>query len=83
VVTVLYNNRSYAVLNMELNRVGAAPPGPKAKSLLDLSHPDVDFVALAQGAGVPATRATTADEFNDQLARALATPGPSLIEALI
>jgi acetolactate synthase-1/2/3 large subunit len=83
VVTVLYNNRSYAILNMELNRVGAAAPGPKAKSLLDLTHPDMDFVALAQGVGVPATRATTADEFADQLARALATPGPTLIEALI
>jgi acetolactate synthase-1/2/3 large subunit len=83
VVTVLYNNRSYAVLNMELNRVGVAAPGPKAKSLLDLSHPDLDFVALAQGVGVPATRATTADEFADQFARALATPGPTLIEALI
>src|SRR4029450_12992041 len=63
VVTVLYNNRSYAILNMELNRVGAAARGPKAKSLLDLAHPDMDFVALAQGVGVPATRATTADEF--------------------
>jgi acetolactate synthase-1/2/3 large subunit len=83
VVTVLYNNRSYAILNMELNRVGAAAPGPKAKSLLDLSHPDVDFVALAQGVGVPASRATTADEFADQFARALATPGPTLVEALI
>jgi acetolactate synthase I/II/III large subunit len=83
VVTVLYNNRSYAVLNMELNRVGAAAPGPKAKSLLDLSHPDMDFVALAQGVGVPASRAATADEFADQFARALATPGPTLIEAQI
>jgi acetolactate synthase I/II/III large subunit len=83
VVTVLYNNRSYAVLNMELNRVGAESPGPKAKSLLDLSHPDVDFVSIAQGLGVPATRATTADEFSTQLAQALATPGPSLIEALV
>ena len=83
VVTILYNNRSYAVLNMELNRVGAEAPGPKAKALLDLSSPDIDFVALSQGLGVPATRATTADELTDQLARALATEGPSLIEAVV
>lgn len=83
VVTVLYNNRSYAVLNMELNRVGAESVGPKAKSLLDLSHPDIDFVSIAQGLGVPATRAATADEFSDQFARALATPGPTVIEALV
>ena len=83
VVTILYNNRSYAVLNMELNRVGVEAPGPKAKALLDLSSPDIDFVALSQGLGVPATRATTADELSDQLARALATEGPSLIEAVV
>jgi acetolactate synthase I/II/III large subunit len=82
VVTILLNNRSYAVLNMELHRVGAEP-GPKARSLLDLSQPDMDFVALATGLGVPATRATTADELSDQLARALAEPGPSLIEAMV
>ena len=50
VVTIVYNNRSYAVLNMELDRVGADAPGPKAKSLLDLSRPDIDFVALVDGA---------------------------------
>jgi acetolactate synthase I/II/III large subunit len=83
VVTIIYNNRSYAVLNMELDRVGAEAPGPRAKDLLDLTRPDMDFVALAQGLGVPATRATTADELGDQLARALHEPGPSLIEAMV
>jgi acetolactate synthase-1/2/3 large subunit len=83
VTTVLLNNRSYAVLNMELGRVGAGDPGPKAKSMLDLSHPDLDFVALAAGMGVPATRATTADELLDQLARALAEPGPHVVESII
>jgi acetolactate synthase I/II/III large subunit len=83
VVTVVYNNRSYAVLNMELSRVGADGGGPKASSLLDLSRPDMDFVSLATGLGVPATRATTAEEFNDQLGRALAEPGPALIEAIV
>jgi acetolactate synthase-1/2/3 large subunit len=83
VVTIVFNNRSYAVLNMELDRVGAGAGGPKAKELLDLSRPDMDFVALATGLGVPATRATTAEDLSDQLRRALATEGPSLIEAPI
>ncbi|MDQ2724786.1 MAG: acetolactate synthase large subunit, partial [Actinomycetota bacterium] len=83
VVTVIYNNRSYAILNMELDRVGAAAGGPRARAMLDLSRPDLDFVSLAAGLGVAATRATTAGEFSDQLAAALATPGPSLIEAMI
>jgi acetolactate synthase-1/2/3 large subunit len=79
----VFNNRSYAVLNMELDRVGADEPGPKARDLLDLSRPDIDFVAIAEGLGVPATRATTAEEMSDQLARALRTPGPALIEAMV
>jgi acetolactate synthase I/II/III large subunit len=83
VVTILLNNRSYAVLNMELDRVGAEAPGPKAKDLLDLSRPDIDFVAVSRGLGVPATRATSADELSDQLAMALAEPGPTLIEAMV
>jgi acetolactate synthase I/II/III large subunit len=83
VVTIVFNNRSYAVLNMELGRVGAEAPGPKAKDLLDLSRPDIDFVPVSRGLGVPATRATTADELADQLGRALAQPGPALIEAMV
>jgi acetolactate synthase-1/2/3 large subunit len=83
VTTIVLNNRSYAVLNMELNRVGAEPPGPRAREMLSLEPPALDFVALAQGCGVPATRATTADELVDQLGRALATPGPTVIEAMV
>jgi acetolactate synthase I/II/III large subunit len=33
--------------------------------------------------GVPASRATTAEEFARQLARALAEPWPHLIEAVV
>ena len=54
---------------------------PTARSMLDLTHPDLDFVALARGVGVPATRAATAEEFADRLASLLATRGPSLVEA--
>lgn len=83
VTTVIFNNRSYAILNIELSRVGAKTGGTKAKEMLDLSRPDIDFVSIAQGLGVPATRATTAEEFTAQFERALATPGPALVEAMI
>ena len=82
VTTVLYNNRSYAILNMELQRVGA-DPGPKALDMLDLSRPDLDFTALARGMGVDAVRATTAEELIAALERALAEPGPHLVEAMV
>jgi acetolactate synthase-1/2/3 large subunit len=51
--------------------------------MLDLSDPDLDFTALARGMGVNATRASTVAEFDAQLAEALATPGPHLIEAMV
>ena len=83
VVNVLFNNGKYAILQLELARVGAGNPGRKAFDMLSLGRPDLDFVKLATGMGVPATRATTAEAFNTQLAAAIATPGPSLIEAMI
>lgn len=83
VTVVLLNNRSYAILNIELARVGAGQPTPKTLSMLDLARPDLDFVALASGMGVPATRATTAEEFDAQLAAAMHARGPRLIEAMV
>jgi acetolactate synthase-1/2/3 large subunit len=83
VVSVIFNNGSYGILNVELERVGAEKAGPKARSQLDLKQPGLDFVHLAQGMGVPAVRATTAEQFTAALERALATPGPHLIEAVV
>ncbi len=83
VTTVLLNNGSYAILELELSRVGAGDPGPRARGMLDLKHPELDFVALASGMGVPATSATTAEEFTTQLERSLSTPGPALVEAVL
>jgi acetolactate synthase-1/2/3 large subunit len=83
VTTVLLNNHSYAVLNMELDRVGVETPGPLARRMLDLGDPSIDFVHLARGLGLEATRAESAEEFAEQLAHSLATPGPSVVEAVI
>ncbi len=83
VTTVIFANRSYAILNIELHRVGAQAEGPRAKAMLDLSRPDLDFVSMARGMGVPATRAVTAEDMAEQLGRALSTPGPSLVEAVL
>jgi acetolactate synthase-1/2/3 large subunit len=83
ITTIVCDNGSYAILQHELSRVGAASDGERAGQLLDLGGPALDFVALATGMGVPATRATTAEELADQLRRALAEPGPHLIDAVL
>jgi acetolactate synthase-1/2/3 large subunit len=83
VTVVIFNNRSYGILNIELGRVGARAGGPKAKAQLDLSGPDVDFVSLAQGFGVPAVRVDTGEDLLAALERAASEPGPNLIEVVI
>ena len=83
VVSIVFNNASYSVLNVELERVGADEVGPKAQSQLDLSEPTLNFALLAQGMGVHAVRTDTAEGFTKALEYALATPGPHLIEALV
>ena len=83
VISVIMNNASYAILNVELQRVGAQSQGPKALSQLDLRNPGLDFVQMSRGMGVPAARATTAEAFVEALENALRTPGPHLIEAVV
>ncbi len=83
ITNVIFNNGKYAILQHEFDRVGAHSPGPKAMSMLDLTNPALDWVSLATGMGVPAQRATTAEECNAALAKSVATPGPSLIEVMI
>jgi acetolactate synthase-1/2/3 large subunit len=83
VTTIIFNNRKYAILQVEFMRVGAHNPGPKAMSMLDLSKPDLDWISLAKGMGVPALRPTDAESFSKALAESFATPGPFLIEAVI
>ena len=83
VTIVIFNNRSYAILNMELARVGAEAAGPKAKAQLDLGHPDVDFVEIAAGLGVSGRRVDTAEELTEAIEHAVGEPGPHLIEAVV
>jgi acetolactate synthase-1/2/3 large subunit len=87
VTTLVYHNDAYAILRMELQQVGAAGmvagDGARARGLLDLARPELDFVALATGMGVPAVRVRTAEELADALRRASAEPGPHLVEAMV
>ena len=83
VTTIILNNGSYAILNIELMRVGVTDPGPKARAMLDLRDPPIDWTALATGMGVEAVRASDTEQFGAALDRAIATVGPFLIEAMI
>ncbi|MCF8470168.1 MAG: acetolactate synthase large subunit [Parvibaculum sp.] len=83
VTNVIFANRSYAILNIELMRVGAENPGPKALSMLDLHNPELNWVQLGQGMGVESVRVETVEEFTDAFASAMKQKGPCLIEVMI
>ncbi len=83
IVTIIFANRSYAILHGELRGVGAGEPGRNAKRMLDLEEPVLQWPKLAAGMGVEAARATTVEEFCKLLQAALSRRGPFLIEAVI
>jgi acetolactate synthase-1/2/3 large subunit len=83
-VTILaLSNRSYAILNLELSRVGATSEGDASRQMLDLDNPTLDLCSIARGMGVPAVKVTTADELVAELAKSFATSGPTFIEAML
>ncbi len=82
VLTCIWANRSYAILQGELAGVGAQG-GPKALDMLTLDRPALDWVHLARGMGVEATRADTPDAFARAFRAGLAAPGPYLIEVVL
>ncbi|MFC7340073.1 acetolactate synthase large subunit [Saccharopolyspora griseoalba] len=83
VTTVICANSRYRILEGELQRAGVDAPGLAASGMTSLGNPIVDWVAVSQGFGVPAHRATTAEELVEALRRAHAEPGPTLVEAVL
>lgn len=83
VVTIVLKNDAYAILGLELARVRDGDPNSKMKSMLDLDGPSIDWVGLAEGLGVPADRARTAEEFTRLFEAAVAEKGPRLIECQV
>ncbi len=82
VTTIILANQSYEILKGELHNVGAQP-GPDALSMLNLDRPELDFVALARGMGVPGRRVEDVQDLMRAIEEAVAEPGPFLIEAMI
>lgn len=81
VTTVIFANNSYNILNVEYARLGVENVGEVAASLFDIGNPEIDWVAMAKGFGVPGARADTAEELCKLLENSYKTPGPFLIQA--
>jgi benzoylformate decarboxylase len=85
IVFIILNNRAYRIVkhNMDRHRVYFDTSGKKGYPFLDLTDPDIDFVDLAQGFGVPARRVFAPEELGPAVQEAFAKPGPVLLDVPI
>lgn len=83
VVTIMFNNGAYRILQGELERLCPEADGPRSASMLDLTGPEIDWVSLARGMGVEASRADDCDQLCRQLAAAIENEGPGFIEVRV
>jgi len=80
VTVVVFANRQYAILKKEFQNLGMGEPGPRATSLFEIGRPDLDWVSLAKGMGVPGRRIASLEEFAKALTASYESDGPTLIE---
>ncbi|HVA72631.1 MAG TPA: acetolactate synthase large subunit, partial [Candidatus Limnocylindrales bacterium] len=83
VTTVVFANRDYAVLKREFANLGFGDPGPRARDLFEIGRPDLDWVSLGKGMGVPGTRVNSLGGFVKALQHGFASEGPTLIEVVL
>jgi acetolactate synthase-1/2/3 large subunit len=83
VTTLVFANRSYAILRGELTNVGVQNPGPRAIDMLSLDRPALDWVQMAQSMGVAAVRVDSCEALEATLEDGLAGSVPNLIEVML
>ena len=80
VTTLICANNSYDILKVELANAGNHNPGKQTQAMTTLSSPNMDWVKLSEGFGVPAVSVYSAEGLARALENALANNGPNLIE---
>lgn len=81
--TIICNNSGYRIVGIEMQRAGVTRVGDRARSLMEMEAPQIDWVGVSRGLGVPAARVVTPGELAEVLRRELAAPGPFLIDAVL
>src|SRR5699024_4581094 len=71
---LVFNNSSLGMVKLEMLAEGLPDHGADDE--------DVDYAAIANGVGLPSVRITDPKKLKKQLAEALATPGPMLIDVV-
>jgi acetolactate synthase-1/2/3 large subunit len=80
VTTIIFANRSYAILKAEYANMGAGVPGERALAMIDIDRPRIDWLAMAASMGVPGKAVESAEDFSRAMIASVDTPGPRLIE---
>ncbi len=83
VVTIILANRSYQLLQIEMDRMSIDRSGEYANGLTGIASPEIDYVGIARSMGVSAVKVDDADTFAATFSEALSVYGPYLIEAIL
>ena len=79
ITTLIASNHKYNILQVEADRA-EVKLGPKARSLTDITDPEIGWVKLAEGLGVQAVAVETTESLAFEINRSLEEGGPHLIE---
>lgn len=83
ILFVILNNKSYRILKLNvLQWLGEGARGREFVGL-DLTEPDIDFVRIAEGYGVPAQRVASPVDLRDAVRAAATLTGPRLLEVSV
>ena len=80
VVFVICNNAQYRILKSGLLAFRSEPAKQGRFVGMDLVHPEIDFVRMAESLGVAAERVTKSQDVGPALRQALSRHGPSLLD---
>lgn len=80
VTTIIFANRSYAILKAEYANMGAGSPNRRALDMIDIDRPTIDWQAMARSMGVPSVAVDSAEAFHQAMVDSTREPGPKLIE---
>ena len=83
ITTLIFANKSYNILKLEMANIGINDVGPRAMSMLNLNNPELNWVKIASSMGVEAEQVNTAEDMHAAMKRGVAVNGPYLIEVII
>ncbi len=85
IVFLILHNREYRILkiNMDIYRERFGIPADRPYPHMNLTEPELDFVGMAAGMGVPGRRVEDPEQVGEAVREAFAAGGPYLLDVFI